>query len=234
MQNAELVLSRLTPSQRHQDITGQKFHKLTALSCAGKRNGGAYWHCSCECGGSFITAAYNLKRGLSKSCGCIKAAVAYANSPRKHCYSRSEDIEKRRLHNVWVGMRRRCQSPSRKEYASYGGAGISVCPEWEEFECFLKDMGPRPTPKHSLDRWPNKSGNYEMGNCRWSLMLEQQNNRKNNLMVSIAGSIMTIAQMCRVLGGCRHAGATAYHDAENSGIAEFDWLGTMITIPPKS
>ncbi len=131
-------------------------------------------------------------------------------------------------------MRNRCENVNRKEYPFYGGAGIKVCPEWASFENFLRDMGPRPTPKHTIDRWPDKGGNYEKKNCRWALMIQQQNNRKNNLVISITGNSMTISQMCAILGGCRHKGAVAYHRAKKANLPCFLWRGTQITILPKS
>jgi hypothetical protein len=63
-------------------------------------------------------------------------------------------------------MRRRCNNPNRRDYAYYGGRGISVCPEWDSFEQFLRDMGPRPDG-YSLSR-TDHDGNYEPENCTWA------------------------------------------------------------------
>jgi hypothetical protein len=103
-----------------------------------------------------------------------------------------------------------------------------------EFSVFLEDMGARPSVRYSLDRWPNKDGNYCKQNCRWALVSQQQNNRRNNLMVSITGNSMSVSQMCRILGGNRHTGANAYHAALAKGQRHFIWNGTVINIPPKS
>lgn len=64
---------------RGEDLTGQRFGRLTVRERAEKpahisdKTRGIYWRCDCQCGGSKIVLAYNLKQGNVKSCGCIKA-----------------------------------------------------------------------------------------------------------------------------------------------------------------
>jgi len=76
-------------------------------------------------------------------------------------------------------MKARCNNPKAPKYKYYGAKGVSICERWGQFENFLEDMGERPAGK-SLDRFPDKKGNYCKDNCRWAT-IEQQNRNRNPL-----------------------------------------------------
>lgn len=80
-------------------------------------------------------------------------------------------------------MKARCLNPRFPAFAKYGGRGITIDPRWHDFDCFLADMGPRPSVEHSIDRYPNGNGNYEPGNVRWATRSEQCRNRKSSRAV---------------------------------------------------
>lgn len=86
-------------------------------------------------------------------------------------------------------MKARCLYPSSTKFALYGGRGIAVCARWESsFENFLADMGPKPTPIHTLDRI-DPNGNYTPENCRWATPLEQRHNRRGHKGAELTNAI---------------------------------------------
>ena len=166
-------------------MIGDVFGKLTVLSKA-KLPGRTRWLCQCECGQQKTILAYNLKSGASRSCGCVVRTKKNTARPE---------------YQIWSNMKGRCFTPSANFYERYGGRGVTVCDRWKNsFSDFYDDMGERPGPRYSLDRYPNKDGNYEPGNVRWATDVDQANNRSNNRIVEYLGQTMTLTEAARASG----------------------------------
>ncbi len=100
-------------------------------------------------------------------------------------------------------MVQRCYDVGKSNYRYYGGRGIRVCERWQGkdgFVNFLADMGEKPTPKHTIDRHPNKDGDYEPGNCRWATMKEQSRNTRRNRMLNFQGKTQCVSAWEEELG----------------------------------
>ena len=93
------------------------------------------------------------------------------------------------LLSAWRGMINRCESPKNKQYKDWGGRGIKVCDRWKDFDLFVEDVGPRPSPEYQLDRIDN-DGDYEPGNVRWATRAEQSRNRRSTRLITINGRTM--------------------------------------------
>lgn len=104
-------------------------------------------------------------------------------------------------YRIWLAMKTRCYNQKRVDYPRYGARGITVCDEWlHSFEQFSKDMGPRPSPSHSLDRINNNVG-YSKVNCRWATRKEQSNNmRSNRSLTDNLGVTKNIAEWTAIKG----------------------------------
>lgn len=65
-------LMQETAKRRISNIAGQRFGKLTAIRPTDMRSGTAVvWECQCACGGTSFVSVQSLKRGATRSCGCL-------------------------------------------------------------------------------------------------------------------------------------------------------------------
>lgn len=164
------------------DISGQKFGRLTAIRDTGKRkNAQVVWMCKCDCGEEKEVRGEDLRSGSIKSCGCLKKDSL-----------REKNL---RLYSIWHNMKDRCYNKNSTSYKTYGRLGVVVCEEWKNsFESFC-DWAVSNGYKDGLtiDRIDVK-GNYEPTNCRWASYKEQNNNKKNNRFISFKGVTMTLKQ----------------------------------------
>jgi hypothetical protein len=184
------------------DMTEKVCGRLTVIERAEVgMDHNARWRCLCECGKSVTISGSNLRRGTTRSCGCLQrqlAAVAIAERR-----TATHGMKGTPTYKSWVNAKQRCGNPRYHKFESHGGRGISMCDKWSKsFEAFLEDMGVRPSGT-SLDRYPNNDGNYEPGNCRWATPVEQSSNTRTNVLVEHDGRSQTVAAWAREFGLAR-------------------------------
>lgn len=78
-------------------------------------------------------------------------------------------------YGIYANEKYRCTNPKNKDWEDYGGRGIKFL--FTSFEQFFAELGPRPSPQHSVDRIDD-DGNYEPGNVRWATASQQNRNRR--------------------------------------------------------
>lgn len=180
-----------------ENIVGQSFNRLTVLKYFGYKRKQHSWECICECGNTAVVTYCDLKSGHTKSCGCLQIESVKRISTT---HNKSDSPE----YNAWNNMKSRCYNIKNIYYYNYGGRGIVVCERWlgeNGFANFFADMGKRPTDKHSLDRFPNNTdGIYELSNCRWATIEQQNSNKRTNVFIEYDGERMTVTQWTNHLG----------------------------------
>ncbi len=162
---------------------GQSFNRWTLIAEGPLRN--RRWLCRCACGTERLVSLDQVRLGYSK--GCRRCAT----KPRRHGMAKTPE------YRAWQHMLERCLNPRCKTFTRYGGRGITVCHQWLRFEEFFHDMGPRPSPKHSLDRYPDNNGPYGKANCRWATRREQMANTRMNVPMSAFGETLILSEWAR-------------------------------------
>lgn len=177
------------------DLSGKKFGKLLVCNrCSDyiQPNGQhkVMYECLCDCGNTVVTRADYIKNGHTQSCGCLQGI-----NLRKHGKGNT------RIYEIWCNIKTRCYNKSNKRYLDYGGRGITVCDEWlHDFQAFYDwSMANGYRDDLTIDRIDNNKG-YLPDNCRWVTQKEQQNNRRNNHLITYNGKTQTLAQWADEIG----------------------------------
>lgn len=179
-----------------ESLVGQKFGRLTVIKIDHMDyRHESHWLCECDCQDRTIISVSrsHLLSGNTVSCGCYRSD----NMRRR---STTHGMSSTRLYNIWEHMRNRCDDENNERYDRYGGRGIAVCDEWEDFENFRDwalDNGY--SDELTIDRRDNDGG-YTSENCRWVDSFTQANNTSRNRYISYGGETHSVAEWARILG----------------------------------
>lgn len=178
---------------KYTDITNQKFNRLTAIEriyCSRQKK--MAWNCLCECGGSIVATYTQLKSGNTKSCGCLNHEKILERNT-------SHSESKTRLYKIWVGIRQRCNNPNKKSYVNYGGRGVKVCDDWDNYLNFKEWAISNGYEDDLTIERIDPNGNYEPSNCTWIPKGDQSKNRRSCNFLTFNGKTQTVSDWAREL-----------------------------------
>ena len=166
-------------------IIGNKYGDLTVIERveshvqkSGQKK--SVHQCLCECGNNIKVQTHRLTSGHTKTCGCKRVEFSRAAGKKYFTHGDYKNDSPTDEWVCWRAIKNRCYNKSHKDYKYWGGNGVTVCESWlNDYAQFLKDMGRKPSKKHSIDRI-NPFGNYEPSNCRWATSKEQALNKRKN------------------------------------------------------
>ena len=184
--------------RKAKDLTGLVFGRLRVTANLGLNGNGkarkrTTYLCQCECGKEVEVSQNSLTGGNTKSCGCLFRDTLVERNKTHGCSDT-------KLFKLWAGMISRCEIPSATGYARYGARGITVCERWRKsFVDFALDVGPRPSPRYSLDRIDGSAG-YNPENCRWATRKTQIYNSSVVHLISLGEVTASLSDWARAAG----------------------------------
>lgn len=168
---------------------GDKFYNFTIEKIFDDyehKNKGKFCLAKCICGTEKVLPLYYIVSGDSKSCGCLRGK----GNTKKY----------KNVYDIWRMMKKRCFDKNAKEYINYGKRGITICPDWLEYETFLDWALENGYEKGlSIERIDN-NGNYCPQNCKWIPLEKQARNRRNNHFITYAGKTKCLAEWAEIVG----------------------------------
>jgi hypothetical protein len=171
------------------NLKGQRFERLVVIDRAPSIKRSTFWVCKCDCGTIKQVMTQSLRRGLTRSCGCLNREQARSLPD----YNRTHGMCGSPEYVTWLGILRRCRNKNDQSFARYGAVG-KTC-GFSGFDEFLADIGPKPSALHQVDRIDNALG-YVPGNVRWVTPSQQQRNKTTTLMVEVNGQTKCLAEWC--------------------------------------
>lgn len=201
------------------NLVGNKYGRLTVISFAGIKHKQAAWNCLCECGRLTVVCSQNLKRGNTRSCGCLRNELT-----RERNSNQNTGFVGTRLYVIWQGMIQRCDNPHKRDYRLYGGRGIKVCSEWYDFQNFRAwALAHNYNDALTIERVNVNSG-YNPSNCVWIPMKMQQRNQRRTKRITINGETHILSDWLSIF----HIKKSAYQRRKELGWSEEDALLTPV------
>lgn len=179
------------------NLIGKTFTYLTVTKEKGiDKEGSVIWLCKCICGNEHEASSRNLLNGDVTSCGCRRKQILNNQA----LSSKTHGMTNTRLYSIWSGMKDRCCNPNCAAYKNYGGRGVSIYKEWNDFQNFYEwAIKNNYDDTLTIDRI-DSNGNYEPCNCRWADRKIQGNNTRRNHLLTYKGETKTMSEWAEIFG----------------------------------
>lgn len=182
------------------DLTGQRFGRLVVIEKAEPiLNGIKYrtaWLCQCDCNGPnslTVIRQDSLMSGQTQSCGCLGLENLKLGRQPTHGQRYT------RLYKIWSNMKTRCHNPNVYAYNDYGGRGITVCDDWNNFVNFQEWALNNGYDENLTIERNDVNGDYCPENCSWITKSEQSDNRRTNIMITYFNETHSLTSWCKIL-----------------------------------
>ena len=191
--NIEVVTSHVVVGQKYGHLTVVKRLDYKICKKTGRKEALRYL-CICDCGKQIIRNGSAIRNSKNQSCGCIKLVRSGKNRKDYHGYMGTK------LYKCWANMKTRCHNPNVKAYSDYGGRGIKICDEWNDFKVF-KNWALQNGYKEGLtiERLDVEKG-YTPNNCIWIERNAQNWNRRDTRYISYKGILKSVGEWRTILG----------------------------------
>jgi len=182
------------------DLTGRKFGRLTCVKDVGRdRGGGVLWLCKCECGNESIVHGGHLRNGHTQSCGCFqkeKNVIVHTT----HSLSRDQEGNRTKLYHVWDGIKQRCSNQNSTFYKDYGGRGIQVCEDWDDYQNFHQWAISNGYKEGLTIERKDVNKGYFSENCCWATQQQQARNKRSNHKLTFHRETKILVEWAEELG----------------------------------
>lgn len=189
----KMYTSAMAHAPNFKNLTGKRFTRLLVIDLSHLSTSRTIvWKCICDCGTEKHVAGTSLRKGHSKSCGCLRSEMLTTHGMTK---PGTNDMRKS-VYRIWNNMVQRCHNPANTGYKYYGERGIKVCDGWRKFSAFYSYIGDRPSLEYSLERIDN-DGNYEPGNVKWATKSAQRLNKRKPKLLCFYSTEEIMAELKR-------------------------------------
>lgn len=180
------------------DLTGMEFDRLKVIRADGTNSSGqVVWICKCKCGNTVRVDGASLRRGATRSCGCLLRDMHREGSIQKNTVHGDYGTS---LYSVWATIKSKCNNPNAGDYNLFGGAGISYYPEWEKYEPFKEwALANGYSPELVVDR-KDHAKDFTPDNTVFVDRKTRYSNTKRTHMLTYKGRTMSISEWPRISG----------------------------------